>query len=476
MPKNTMEPTGGRFNRRVCFLSALLAVVFFLVSSSQVRAASKEFEMYEGFKTLARIFYEINVKFVEEPDSTEMVNGAVKGMLNTLDPHSSYLTPEEMNDFQQESGGSFTGVGMELSVKDSVITIVAPIEDTPAYRAGIMSGDQLINIDNKDSKDMGVMDAVKLIRGPLGTKVTITVNRPSTKQILTFTLVRDYIPLKSVRSEELIPGIGYIHISNFQADTALEVEKAIGTLSTKSPLQGLVLDLRNDPGGLLDQSIKVSGLFVGPALVVETRGRFNDQNMDYNSEQPAALPFTCPIVVLVNEGTASASEIVAGALQDYGRGTILGAKTFGKGSVQSVVRLPDGSGLRLTTARFYTPSGRPIQTEGITPDVEVPSLFPPNYKPTREIDLERHLLGAKERNKRPKSESVKEVSDEMEDSESVSEETEGPALPTKPIRDMTLAERLEFDKQLDQALNMLKKGQVRSRYTGAAPLRRKAVG
>jgi carboxyl-terminal processing protease len=471
MLKVTLEPAIGGFIRRFC-LSAFLAALLVLASGGVARAASSDKNsMYEGFKTLARILYEVNEKFVEEPDSKEMINGAVRGMLNTLDPHSSYLTPEEMDEFQQETGGSFTGVGMELSVKDSVVTVVAPIEDTPAFRAGIMSGDQLVSIDDKSTQDMSVTEVVKLIRGPMGTKVVITVHRPATKKILTFTLIRDKIPVRSVRSEELTPGIGYIHISNFQSETSSEVEKSIRTLSSTSPLQGLVLDLRNDPGGLLDQSIKVSGLFVGPVLVVETRGRNEDQNMEYNSDQPAILPYNCPVVVLVNEGSASASEIVAGALQDYGRATILGAKTFGKGSVQSVVRLPDGSGLRLTTARFFTPSGRPIQSEGITPDVEVASLLPPNYKPTREVDLERHLLGRNEKSKSPKPNSK-----EVEEAEEATEEIEAPAMPDKPIREMSLAERLEYDKQLNQALDLLKKGQVRSRYTGVVPnQRRKAV-
>jgi carboxyl-terminal processing protease len=475
MPNITKAPVAGGFVRRVLLSAAALAAALALLSGPRAMAASSDLKMYEGFKTLARIFYEINVKFVEEPDSAEMFNGAVKGMLNTLDPHSAYLTPEEMNEFQQETGGSFTGVGMELSVKDSVVTVVAPIDDTPAYRAGVMSGDQLVSIDDKSTRDLTVVEVVKLIRGPLGTKVTITIRRPSTKKILTFTLIRDHIPLRSVRSETLIPGIGYVHISNFQADTAAEVEKALTILSTPAPLEGLVLDLRNDPGGLLDQSIKVSGLFVGRVLVVETRGRSDEQNMDYNSEQAAVLPFACPLVVLVNEGSASASEIVAGALQDYGRATILGAKTFGKGSVQSVVRLPDGSGLRLTTARFYTPSGRPIQSDGITPDVEVPSILPPNYKPTREVDLERHLLGANEKSSgaRSKTAPVEEISEDEEPGD----EPASSARPDKPVREMTLAERLEYDKQLNQALDMLKKGQIKSRFTGVAPDRRhRAVG
>jgi carboxyl-terminal processing protease len=267
-----------------------------------------------------------------------------------------------------------------------------------------------------------------------------------------------------VRSEVLTPGIGYISISNFQAETSGDVEKAISEMSKSKPLDGLVLDLRNDPGGLLDQSVKVSGLFVGPVLVVGTKGRGSDQNMEYSAEDKAVLPYNCPLVVLVNEGSASASEIVAGALQDYGRATILGAKTFGKGSVQSVVRLPDGSGLRLTTARFYTPSGRPIQTEGITPDVEVPSLLPSNYKPTREIDLERHLRGVNERDSSSKRSET--ADDEASTDEEPAEEV---TMPTKSFREMTLAERLDVDKQLAQALEMLKKGQIRSRFTGVVP-------
>jgi carboxyl-terminal processing protease len=426
------------------------------------RGAASDFKIYEGFKTLARVFYEINVRFVEEPDSTEMVHGAVRGMLNTLDPHSSYMTPEEMAEFQQEASGSFTGVGMELSSKDSVLTVVAPIDDTPAARAGVLSGDQITTIDDKSTKDMTIMEAVKLIRGPKGTKVTIEVYRPGTKKTLTFPLMRDFIPLRSVRSEELSPGIGYIHISNFQGDTSSEVEKAISNLGTSKPLEGLVLDLRNDPGGLLDQSIKVSGLFIGPLMVVETRGRVDEQNMGYSADDEAILPYKCPIVVLVNEGSASASEIVAGALQDYGRALIVGARTFGKGSVQSVVRLPDGSGLRLTTARFFTPSGRSIQSDGIEPDILVPSLLPAKFKVTREVDLDRHLLGVNEPLKKEQDKSSPASEDEAP---AEGEEADGPVL-DKPLYEMTLTERLEIDKQLARALELLQNGRVKSRFTG----------
>jgi carboxyl-terminal processing protease len=236
------------------------------------------------------------------------------------------------------------------------------------------------------------------------------------------------------------------------------------------PLKGLVLDLRNDPGGLLDQSVKVSGLFIGPHLVVETRGRIDDQNMGYTADNQAVLPYQCPIVVLVNEGSASASEIVAGALQDYGRALILGARTFGKGSVQSVVRLPDGSGLRLTTARFYTPSGRSIQSDGILPDVEVPSLLPARYKVTREVDLERHLLGPNE-SRSGRSEEL-----EAEAEEEGDPEDEAPVL-EKPLYEMSLPERLEVDKQLARALELLQNDRVKSRFTGVVqPAAQAALG
>ncbi|MDR0547855.1 MAG: S41 family peptidase [Deltaproteobacteria bacterium] len=479
------------FSARVFWLIGIFLAVSFWLGPGQ--AWGSDFKIYEGFKTLARVFYEVNLRFVEEPDNNEMVQGAVRGMLNTLDPHSSFMTVDEMNDFQQETSGSFTGVGVEISTRDQILTVVSPIEGTPAARAGLRSGDQIVAIDKKPTKDMTVMEAVKAIRGPKGSKVIFGVSRPGVDRILTMTIVRDFIPLRSVKSEELAPGIGYIQITNFQGDTSQEVEKAVKNLNSKTPLSGLVLDLRNDPGGLLDQSIRVSGLFMGQVKVVETRGRVEDQNLVYSSDQDAILAANCPIVVLVNEGSASASEIVAGAMQDYGRATVLGARTFGKGSVQSVVRLPDGSGLRLTTARFYTPSGRSIQTDGIAPDIEIPSLLPPNIKALREKDLDRHLLGVNEtrveksedseddlksdedelkgpkkdrKSKKLKSSSRRSKNDILKDADDDSDEDEDEPFLDKPLYEMTLAERLEVDKQLSEALNLLKNGRVRSRFTG----------
>jgi len=440
--------------------------------------ADAESDMYEKLKIFSLVLHEIQGKFVENPQSEEMVYGAIRGMLATLDPHSSFLTPEEMDDFKQETSGSFFGVGIEISQKDGVLTVVSPIEDTPAYKAGLQAGDQIIKIDDKTTKDMSLTEAVKLIRGAKGTQVTFTVSRESSKSILTFKVTRDLIPIRSVRSEELEPGIGYLRIISFQGDTYAECLKA---LKAFPPLKGLILDVRNDPGGLLDQSIKVSGIFLGPrALVVETKGRIPDQNVKYLADTQMVLPLDCPIVVLVNEGSASASEIVAGAIQDHKRGVVVGAKSFGKGSVQTILPLPDGSGLRLTTARFYTPSGNSIQADGINPDYLVPSRLPPEVEILREKDLDRHLVGANESkaDKADKDKKADKKADKGDDKDqtkngagsdglvkSESAEPEKFEMPDRPLSEMPLPERLKFDPQLEKALNLLRSNQVANKYS-----------
>jgi len=431
--------------------------------------------MWEKIKIFTLVLYEVQDKFVERPQNDEMIYGAIRGMLSTLDPHSSFLTPEEMDDFKQETSGSFFGVGIEISLKDGVLTVVSPIEDTPAYKAGLQAGDQIIKIDDKTTKDMGLVEAVKLIRGAKGTQVTFTVSREDNKSILTFIVTRDLIPIRSVRSEILEPGIGYLRIISFQGDT---YAKCLEAIKAFPPLKGLILDVRNDPGGLLDQSIKVSGLFLGPkALVVETKGRIEDQNIKYSADTKMVLPLNCPVAVLVNEGSASASEIVAGALQDHKRAVVVGARSFGKGSVQTILPLPDGSGLRLTTARFYTPSGRSIQADGIEPDYLVPSRLPPEVEILREKDLDRHLTGANEakENKTSKDKSgtrAKKNSDRQEkpaDGLIKSEPTEPVEfeIPNRPLSEMPLPERLKFDPQLEKALTLLKNNKVANKYNPA---------
>ncbi|MDR2197928.1 MAG: S41 family peptidase [Deltaproteobacteria bacterium] len=432
---------------------------------------SDNFKIYESFKILAKVFYEVNARFVEEPNNTTLLHGAVRGMLSSLDPHSSFFTADEMNELKQENSGAFTGVGVEITMKENLITVVSPIEDTPAFRAGILSGDQIISIDGKSTTDMTLMEAVKIIRGPVGSKVTFLILRPGVKEPFQVTIMRSKIPLISVRHLDMGDGIGYIHIRNFQGGTNNELEHALGTLRSARPISGLILDLRNDPGGLLDQSIMVSGAFLGHVPVVETKGRRQDQDVVYRSERAAILPLDVPMIVLVNEGSASASEIVAGALQDYGRALILGTQTFGKGSVQSIVPLPDGSGMRITTARFYTPTGRSIQLDGIKPDVVVKNPLPPNFQMPREEDLEGHLdsvdSGGRNR-KNSASASKAEPEKSGEASEGGAAEDEPYVAPEKPYIQMTVAERLEVDKQLAAAYAMLREGKVKNTYEGEA--------
>ena len=408
--------------------------------------AENDAELWEKLKIFTKVMAEVNDKFVERPKGDELVYGAIRGMLSSLDPHSSFLTPEEMKDFEQETRGSFSGVGIEISLRDGLLTVVSPIEDTPAFRAGLLAGDHIIKIDDRATKDMTLNEAVKLIRGAQGTKVIFTISRENAKSLHTITVTRARIPIRSVRSQILEPGYGYLRISNFQGDT---YEAALAALQEFTGLKGLILDLRNDPGGLLDQSIKVSGLFLGREFVVETKGRLEDQNNRYLANTAMVLPDDCPMVVLINEGSASASEIVAGALQDHKRALLVGTQSFGKGSVQTVLPMPDGSGLRLTTARYYTPSGRSIQAEGITPDIVIPGRQS-RGDAIREKDLERHLAGANEHRGKT-TEAVQEPAEDEEDDL---------PDPGRPLSELPLAERLKYDPQLAKALTLLKENQV----------------
>ncbi|MDR1041073.1 MAG: S41 family peptidase [Deltaproteobacteria bacterium] len=483
MPASTVPaPRVPRAAALVFSAAATLALTFALCAAPpHARAApNSDFKVYESFKILARVFYEVNSRFVEEPDNTTLVQGAVRGMLSSLDPHSTFFTADEMQELKQETSGAFSGVGVEITMKDGVITVVSPIEDTPAFRAGIRSGDQIVSIDGKLSSEMNLMEAVRVIRGPVGSSVTFAIQRGGSREPFDVTVVRAKIPMISVRSQEMGEGIGYIHIRNFQGGTVVELEKAVRELSTRKSLRSLILDLRNDPGGLLDQSVAVSGLFLGEVPVVETKGRRDDQDAVYRSDYGAVVPLAVPMVCLVNEGSASASEIVAGALQDYGRAVILGTQTFGKGSVQSIVPLPDGSGMRLTTARFYTPTGRSIQIEGIRPDVEVRNPLPPDFQMPREEDLEGHLRGQNEppapkrgarsgRDATPDGADAPKADPEAPDAADADGPDDEYAPPEKHYSQMTVAERLAYDRQLAAAFNMLKNGEVHNTYTGAVP-------
>lgn len=348
-----------------------LSIIFFFFLTFQPTAQARDQDTYKSLENFADVMNILEKNYVEDINPNELIQGAIKGMLSSLDPHSSYMTPDNFKDLQAETQGSFSGIGIEVTMKNGVLSVISPIEGTPAFEQGIKAGDKIIKIEGNYTKDMSMEEAVNLLRGKKGSKVTISIYRTGWTEIRDFTLVRDIIPLHSVKSRLLAPGYAYIRITNFQAKTTKDTLDALGKFNEHSPIRGLILDLRNNPGGLLEQAVSIVDIFVNKGIIVSTRGRLLDQNIEYRAHS-GGPHYTFPIIVLVNEGSASASEIVAGALQDDKRALILGVQTFGKGSVQTVFPMSNGAGLRLTTARYYTPSGRSIQAKGITPDLIVP--------------------------------------------------------------------------------------------------------
>ena len=387
-------------NFKMVLVIATVFLIGVLIGSGQSQKVSAlSNSMYEDLKVFTDVLSLIQKDYVEETKSKDLVNGAIKGMLETLDPHSSFMPPNMFKEMQEETKGRFEGLGIEITLREGVLTVVSPIEDTPAFKAGILAGDQILKIDGESTKNFTLMDSVKRLRGPRGTKVTITIMREGLTKPKEFTLVRDVIPVRSVRHELLEKNYGYIRLSQFQEKTDGEFEKAVKALEeeSKGSLKGLVLDLRNNPGGLLDQAVKISDRFIDSGLIVSVEGRKEDQKLKFYAHPDGNLA-RYPLIVLVNGGSASGAEIVAGAIQDHGRGILVGTQTFGKGSVQTIIPLKDGSGLRLTTARYYTPNGRSIQAKGIVPDIVVKPLKPEEEKEVvtpklpAEKDLERHLM------------------------------------------------------------------------------------
>jgi len=360
-------------------------------------------EVYKNIEVFIEVLRQIEENYVEPQDPQELISGAVKGMVRSLDPHSSFMAKDEYSELMLETKGSFTGIGIEITMKEDILTVVSPIEGTPADKVGIKSGDRIIRIEDESTKNITMMEAVKRIRGPKGTKVKLTIAREGENKPLEFSITRDVIPLKSVRNHRLTPEIGYVRVSTFQSTTTRDLSAALEELEKENDLKGLILDLRNNPGGLLSQAEGVSDLFLDSGIIVSTKGRISSQDRKTIARN-GKKPRDYPIIVLVNGGSASASEIVAGALQDNNRALILGSRTFGKGSVQTILPLSDGTALRLTTARYYTPSGKSIQLSGITPDIEL-AFVPPDEKEEkktprfmREEDLDHHMLndGSKE--------------------------------------------------------------------------------
>ncbi len=381
----------------------IFSIFLFIMPSISLAAISQEQQeaTYRQLEVFANVLSILQENYLEEIDADTTIEGAISGMLLSLDPHSSYLTAEDFDELQEETRGNFSGVGIELTIRDSILTVISPIAGTPADKAGIMAKDLIVKINGEATKSMPSMEAVKLLRGPKGSEVTISIYRDGWEELQDFTIVRDIISLHSVNGLMLEPGFAYIRITNFQEQTTKDLKETLNELNMDSTVKGLVLDLRNNPGGLLDQAISVSDVFLEEGLVVYTKGRIPEQNMTFQAHANNGKN-TYPLVILVNEGSASASEIVAGAIQDHQRGVIVGSTTFGKGSVQTILPMPGGSGLRLTTARYYTPDGRSIQATGIVPDVEVPYIpFVEQRKDkqlslaiVREADLKNHILNS----------------------------------------------------------------------------------
>lgn len=398
-------------------LGALVVSIFilgFLIGAhgKKTVALGDDKEIYQYLKTFDDVIELVKKHYVEEVKNKDLVYAAIKGVLESLDAHSAFMPPEMYKEMQSETKGEFGGIGIEITIRDGFPTVITPIEDTPAYKAGLKAGDHIIRIDGKPTKNMSLVDVVKMIRGTKGKPVTLTVVREGFTAPRDFRVVRDVIVVKSVKYRMLEDDYGYIRIVQFQEKTGRDLENALKELvklNKGKPVKGIILDLRNDPGGLLEQAVEVSDRFIEEGLIVyiEGRNKKDDKAMRFYARKNN--DYTGPLVVLVNEGSASASEIVAGALQDYKRAIIVGQKTFGKGSVQTVFPLGDGSAVRLTTAKYFTPKGRSIQAEGITPDIVVDNNIvrgKEKITPIKEKDLTKHIEPAKkpEKEGEPKEE------------------------------------------------------------------------
>jgi carboxyl-terminal processing protease len=365
-----MNITRERFWMALAMLFGLL-LMFTKHDLQRVNASETSTELREDIKVFADVLAIVQKDYVRPVKNKELVEGAIKGMLAVLDPHSGYLDPTYFSDLQAQTKGEFGGLGIEITMKDGLLTVVTPMEDSPAERAGVKSGDVIVKIEGEYAKDVSLIDVVKKLRGPSGTPIKVSILREGKKDLLDITIIRDNIQIKSVKWKALGDGYGFVRINQFMESTSKDLKKALVALTKEyGSIKGLILDLRNNPGGLLTQAIEVSDLFLKSGVVVYTDGRIEAQKQKYYAHAAGTEP-DYPIVVIVNEGSASASEIVSGALKDHGRALILGNQTFGKGSVQTINPLPNGGALQLTTALYYTKSGRSIQAEGVVPDVEI---------------------------------------------------------------------------------------------------------
>ena len=437
--------------RSALWLASLLLATF---AASACGFAANSDSSLDSLKRFSQVLDIVERHYVKDTPRKDLINGAIKGMLQALDPHSTLLSPEEYKEMQENTSGEFVGVGIEISQENNQLIIVAPIEDTPGHKAGLKPGDFILSINGESTQDMSMQEAVSRIRGPKGTEVELTVMHRDAKNPRNVHIVRDTIPLISVKSKVLEEGYYWLRLTRFSGRTTDELHEALKEAHKNGSIKGIVLDLRNNPGGVLEQAVSVSDTFLKNGDIVSIRGRNSEKLREYKAK-PQKTDVYAPMVVLINAGSASASEIVAGALGDQKRALILGERSFGKGSVQNIIDLADGSGLKLTVALYYTPSGRSIQAEGIQPDIEIPFEAPresegdgkkPPRMLIREKDLSRHLETNSTRPGKPDSKPELNVDSKMV------QDAETPAPKESDAR-----EQLAKDNQLRMALQFVKK-------------------
>ncbi len=451
---------GQSLTRRVIYLSMAHASP----TSGNAKITSAR-DRYKNLELFQKVLSFVEGNYVDEVDHQELIHGAIKGMMQTLDPHSNFLPPKIYKDMKVDTSGKFGGLGIEIGIRDSVLTIIAPIEGTPAWKAGLKPGDRIVKIDKESTKGMTLVEAVSKMRGRRGTKVKISIYRKGFEKVKEVTVTRAVIKIRAVKSEMLENRYGYIRLMSFNENAARDVERAIKKLEKKGKLRGLVFDLRTNPGGLLDQAVEVTSLFIDKGVVVSTIGRNrNRKEIKHARKGKARKDF--PVAILVNSSTASAAEIVAGALQDHGRAVVLGTSTFGKGSVQTVVELADNMGLKLTVARYYTPSGRSIQEKGVEPDIILEQYDPKLLAKARlenvfmrEKDLPGHINGEEIKGKKRKnftSKELKTLGKKKGGAEEDGDDDDMTPLKFEPKKDYQVKQALNYLKSFDIFNNKLK--------------------